>query len=85
MILDQEEKELLDLFEGGKLKRVSASEQDKKTAIATAKAHLKKDTKINIRLSSFDLDNIKRIAALEGLPYQTLISSILHKYISSRL
>jgi predicted DNA binding CopG/RHH family protein len=36
-------------------------------------------------LSSFDLDNLKRIAAIEGLPYQTLISSILHKYINSRL
>lgn len=85
MKLDQEEKELLELFESDKLKKSSSAAQDKKTAIASAKAHLKKDAKINIRLSSFDLDNIKRLAAVEGLPYQTLISSILHKYINSRL
>jgi predicted DNA binding CopG/RHH family protein len=48
-----------------------------------AKLHMKKDQRINIRLSSFDLDRIKIILSNEGLPYQTLISSILHKYVSS--
>jgi predicted DNA binding CopG/RHH family protein len=47
--------------------------------------YLRKDTKINIRLSHYDVDGLRRIAAREGLPYQTLIASILHKYISHHL
>jgi predicted DNA binding CopG/RHH family protein len=47
--------------------------------------YLRKDTKINIRLSGHDVECLRRIAAKEGLPYQTLISSILHKYAASHL
>src|SRR2546421_15771 len=47
--------------------------------------YLRKDTKINIRLSGHDVERLRRIAAKEGLPYQTLISSILHKYAASHL
>lgn len=47
--------------------------------------YLRKDTKINIRLSSYDVERLKRIAAKEGLPYQTLVSSILHKYAASHI
>jgi predicted DNA binding CopG/RHH family protein len=47
--------------------------------------YLKKDTKINIRLSHYDIEGLRRIAVREGLPYQTLIASILHKYVSSHL
>jgi predicted DNA binding CopG/RHH family protein len=45
-----------------------------------AKNTLRKDTSVNIRLSSSDLIRIKQKAAFEGIPYQTLIASILHKY-----
>ena len=45
----------------------------------------KKSERINIRLTPYDLDHIKRIATKEGLPYQTLISSILHKYAAGYL
>jgi predicted DNA binding CopG/RHH family protein len=78
--LSSEEQEILDLFEQGKLKAVKNTEQKIALARNAAKQHLKKDQRINIRLSSFDLDRIKRISAHEGLPYQTLIASILHKY-----
>jgi len=46
---------------------------------------LRKDVRINIRLSSNDILNIKQIAAYEGLPYQTLIASVLHKYAAGHL
>lgn len=47
--------------------------------------YLAKDTKINIRISSYDIERLKRIAVREGLPYQTLIASILHKYVAHHL
>jgi len=52
---------------------------------ATAKATFRKDRRLNIRLSSKDLEAIQKRALAEGLPYQTLISSLLHKYASDRL
>ena len=47
--------------------------------------YLRKDTKINIRLSHYDIEGLRRIAVREGLPYQTLIASILHKYVTQYL
>lgn len=47
--------------------------------------YLRKEAKINIRLTRFDVEGLRRIAAREGLPYQTLIASILHKYVAHRL
>lgn len=78
--LDQEEKRILKLFEEGKLKSTKGVKKEIEKAKMAAEAHLKKDARINIRLSQFDLNRLKRIAASEGLPYQTLISSVLHKF-----
>ena len=50
-----------------------------------AKATFRKDRRLNIRLSSKDLEAIQKRALAEGLPYQTLISSLLHKYAAGRL
>lgn len=50
-----------------------------------ASNYLRKDSKINIRLSRYDVEGLRRLAVREGLPYQTLISSILHKYVSHHL
>ncbi|MEK7765589.1 MAG: antitoxin [bacterium] len=50
-----------------------------------AVGHLRKDAKINVRLSQQDLDGLRRRASEEGLPYQTLISSLLHKFVAGRL
>lgn len=78
--LDAEEQELLDSFEAGEWTSVENFEEEKELAEKSAAAYFKKDSRINIRLSSSDLNRIKQIAAYEGLPYQTLISSLLHKY-----
>jgi predicted DNA binding CopG/RHH family protein len=78
--LDVEEQEILDLLEQGKCVPSENAEEEIKITKEAAKNHFKKDARINIRLTNFDLNLIKSKAAQEGLPYQTLISSILHKY-----
>jgi len=83
--LDREEREILEAFEKGQLKRskkvTSLLNQHKSAAEAT----FKKDARINIRLSSRDLRAIQSRALKEGIPYQTLVSSVLHKYVDGRL
>lgn len=83
--LDQEETELLASFENDEWKTVPDLNQEKVQAQKTASKTLRKDVRINIRLSSSDVNNIKQMAAYEGLPYQTLIASILHKYAAGHL
>jgi predicted DNA binding CopG/RHH family protein len=83
--LDREEKELLTSFENDEWKTVKNVKKVKAHARKTAAKTLRKDVRINIRLSSSDVSNIKQIAAYEGLPYQTLIASILHKYAAGHL
>lgn len=82
--LDKEEKEILEAFESGKLKSVATPRRLKKLRDA-AEATFKKDKRINIRISSKDLDAIQRMALEEGMPYQTLVSSVLHKFVSGNL
>jgi len=80
--LDKEEKELLDSFEKGEWKS-SSNIADRKTELKDyARATIRKDKRVNIRISERDLKELQRIALREGLPYQTLISSILHKYVN---
>jgi predicted DNA binding CopG/RHH family protein len=81
--LDPEEKEILKLFEQNKLKKVKNLKKEIVHAEKAATEHMKKNARITIRISEFDLAGLKRKAALEGIPYQTLISSILHKYLST--
>ncbi len=83
--LDTEEKYLLETFEKGEWKTVKNLAKEKALAKKAASNYLRKDARINIRLLSSDLDRIKQLAAYEGMPYQTLISSILHKYASGHL
>lgn len=82
---DEEEQSLLDSFEKGEWRTVKNIKEEKELAQKTAIRTLQKDAKINIRLSTADLSNIKQIAAYEGLPYQTLIASVLHKYAAGHL
>lgn len=82
--LEPEEKALLEAVEAGEFVSVLTPERRAELEAAAANT-LKKDKRINIRISSVMLDTLKRRAAEEGIPYQTLISSILHKYISGRL
>ena len=78
--LDNEEKLLLESYENDEWQEIKNLQQVKKQASKAASNYLRKDTRINIRISSSDLKRIKQKAAYEGLPYQTLISSVLHKY-----
>ena len=82
--LNKEEKDILNDFESGHFKSVLTPKR-KKFVQAVAEETFKKDKRINIRISSRDLESIQRRALEEGIPYQTLVSSILHKYVSGRL
>ena len=77
--LDPEEEEILKAFEEGKLVRSKDFQKQKKLLEEAARNTLNKTRNINIRLSERDLARLKRKAAEEGIPYQTLASSILHK------
>jgi predicted DNA binding CopG/RHH family protein len=82
--LDDEEATLIAAYEAGEFKPVKEQAAAKKMLVEAARRYLRKDARINIRLSTADLEMLKRRAAEEGLPYQSLISSILHKYVSGR-
>lgn len=79
------EERIDEAYEKGKLESVSPSKAELKKYQESARATFIKDRRVNIRLSSLDLMDIKARAAEEGIPYQTLISSVLHKYVSGRL
>jgi len=83
--LDQEESEILEAFESGKVKRAKDSSDTQKRHQLYAEAMFKKDARINIRLPSKDLRGLQKKALAEGIPYQTLVASILHKYVEGRL
>ena len=80
IILDKEEKQILKDFEEGKYIRVKDFEQEKKRLQEIARNTLKKTKNINLRLSEKDLHKIKVKAAEDGIPYQTLVSSVLHRF-----
>ncbi|MCU7958572.1 MAG: hypothetical protein KZQ58_00950 [gamma proteobacterium symbiont of Bathyaustriella thionipta] len=82
--LDKEEQQLLDKIESGQYESV-LTEARKKQLQAVAGHTFKKDKRINIRISNRDLTAIQSKAYQEGIPYQTLVSSILHKYISGSM
>ena len=82
--LDAYEREVLDAYEKGKLKSV-ATKSELENLKAAARATAIKDRRVNIRLSSIDLGDIQVKALQEGVPYQTLIASVLHKYVTGRL
>jgi len=84
MKLDADEKELLDSVERGEWKS-AGGKRDRSRYSRYARATFRKDRRLNIRLSSKDLEAIQKRALAEGLPYQTLISSLLHKYVAGRL
>lgn len=83
--LSSEEREILEAFENDKLKRSKKSSDTQKRHQTYAEAMFKKDARINIRLSSKDLRSLQKRALAEGIPYQTLVASILHKYVEGRL
>jgi predicted DNA binding CopG/RHH family protein len=82
--IDDYELEILSAYEKGQLKSVATKAELAKFK-AAARATAIKDRRVNIRLSSGDLSDIQVRALEEGVPYQTLIASVLHKYVTGRL
>ena len=82
--IDSEEKEILEAFESGKLKKVADVDEEISAHKAIAEATFRKDARINIRLSSKDLRALQVRALQEGIPYQTLVASVLHKFVDGQ-
>jgi predicted DNA binding CopG/RHH family protein len=85
MKLTKEEKDILESVERGEWKRVPNFKKEAARYRDAARATLRKDKRVNIRMTERDLVHFQKTAIQEGLPYQTLISSVLHKYINGRL
>ena len=82
--IDDSELEVLGAYEKGRLRSVATKSELAKLK-AAARATTIKDRRVNIRLSSSDLSDIQAKALEEGMPYQTLIASVLHRYVTGRL
>lgn len=85
MQFDKEEQQILQDFENGEFRSIRNFESEKRELEEAARNTLQKDRRINIRISSRDLERIQMQAAREGVPYQTYISSSLHKLVAGRL
>ncbi len=83
--IDQEEKDLMESIERDEWQSAKNFDRERKNAIEAARNTLKKDKRINLRLSQKDYHQIQIKAIEEGIPYQTLISSIVHKYLNGSL
>ena len=83
--IDNEERDLMESIERDEWRPVKNFKQEKEKAIAAARNTLKKDKRINLRLSQKDYQQIQIKAIEEGIPYQTLISSVIHKYLNGTL
>ena len=83
--LDKEERELLKSIERDEWKSISNLQEEIERSKKIARATIVKDQRMNIRISTKDLEALKIRAIEEGMPYQTLVSSILHKYLSGKL
>ena len=82
--LNKDEQEIVESYENDEwVSESSAKDIEKYKRVATNT--LKKNKRVNIRMSELDLELIQERALIEGLPYQTLMSSVLHKYVTGRL
>jgi len=82
--LDPEEQDILDSFERGEWTPAANQKQEIARHMQYAKNTLAKDQRVNIRISSRDLEQLQTIAVEDGLPYQTLMASVLHRFVSGR-
>ena len=83
--IDQEERDLMESIERDDWQPVKDLDQEREKAMAAARNTLRKDKRINLRLSQKDYHQIQIKAIEEGIPYQTLISSLVHKYLNGSL
>ena len=79
------DEQLLQDYEAGRLKPVPLTRAEIRKYQEAARATLAKDRRVNVRMSTALLFDLKARAAEEGLPYQTLIASVLHKFVTGRL
>lgn len=83
--LDSYEQKILSSFENNEWKSVKNAKKEIKKHQEYARNTIKKDKRVNIRISSKDLENVQVLALQEGIPYQTLIASVIHKFINGSL
>ena len=83
--LDEEELQILQDFERGEFESIQNFREEKRRLEEAARRTLQKDKRINIRISARDLEKIQKRAIAEGMPYQTLIASTLHKFVTGQL
>ncbi len=82
---DPEEQELLESFERDEWRPVAEEDAELERYRQYAGNTFKKDMRVNIRISKKDLEALQKRALEDGIPYQTLMASVLHKYVSGRL
>ena len=85
MKYDKEEKNIIDAYESGKIKLSTPSKKELENIKMTAKNTFKKDKRITLRLYDHDYKGIQKKALEMGIPYQTLISGIIHRYVEGDL
>ena len=83
--LNPAEREILEKFERGELRRAVGAESEIETARIAARSTFKKTRRVNLRVTERDFNLAHARAREEGIPYQTLLSSVIHKYLSGRL
>ena len=83
--MNPEEREILEKFERGELRRAAGAEREIETARIAARNTFKKTRRVNLRVTERDFNLAHARAREEGIPYQTLLSSVIHKYLSGRL
>ena len=83
--LDAEELRILRDFERSEFESLKNFREERRRLEEAARNVLQKDRRINIRISSRDLERIKKRAVKEGMPYQTLIASTIHKFVTGKL
>ena len=83
--LNSEEREILEKFERGELRPASNVEHERSQARQAARNTFNKTRRVNLRVTERDFSLAHARAREEGIPYQTLLSSVIHKYLSGRL
>ena len=85
LYLDDEERDVIESVERGEWKSVRSLKQEIQKHRQYARNTLRKDNRVNIRISSRDLEALQTRAAEAGMPYQTLMASVLHRFVAGRL
>ena len=83
--LSVKERDILDRFERGDLRSAPGAEREVEVARQAARNTFNKTKRVNLRVTERDFKLAHSPAREEGIPYQTLLSSVIHKYLAGRL